>query len=235
MYKICNEEKHKIENFTDLNQNETGKDGYLETIRLRKLKHNVCNQIKLKQIYKEKSEKMKGEGNHNFGKTFTEEHKKKMSLSIRDSKNGVSDEIIKKVRELLQLGHKNIEIQQSMGLPRHTITRIKNGIVSCRDEERHEITYLTREEVNLSKRKIQPNEIIIAVEKFVEGWKPMNILDYLTEERNKNAIPNTLTIDIVKNIKRNIKNNKRILYENEVPHEQYIHFMELVKRCKEII
>ena len=235
MYKICNEEKHKIENFTDLNQNETGKDGYLETIRLRELKHNVCNQIKLKQIYKEKSEKMKGEGNHNFGKTFTEEHKKKMSLSIRDSKNGVSDEIIKKVRELLQLGHKNIEIQQSMGLPRHTITRIKNGIVSCRDEERHEITSLTREEVNLSKRKIQPNEIIMAVEKFIEGWKPMNILDYLTEERNKNAIPNTLTIDIVKNIKRNIKNNKRILYETEVADEQYIHFMELLKRCKEII
>jgi hypothetical protein len=178
---------------------------------------------------------MKGEGNHNFGKTFTEEHKKKMSLSIRDSKNGVSDEIIKKVRELLHLGHKNIEIQQSMGMPRHTITRIKNGIVSCRDEERHEIISLTREEVNLSKRKIQPTEIIIAVEKFIEGWKPMNILDYLTEERNKNAIPNTLTIDIVKNIKRNIKNNKRILYETEVAHEQYIHFMELLKHCKEII
>ena len=63
----------------------------------------------------------------------------------------------------------------------------------------------------------------------------MNILDYLTEERNKNAIPNTLTIDIVKNIKRNIKNNKRILYETEVAHEQYIHFMELLKHCKEII
>ena len=54
---------------------------------------------------------MKGEGNHNFGKTFSEETRKKMSDSIRDSKGGVSDEIIIKVRESIQKGFKNTEIQ----------------------------------------------------------------------------------------------------------------------------
>ena len=35
---------------------------------------------------------MTGSGNHNFGKAFSEEHKKKMSDAIRDAKGGVSDE-----------------------------------------------------------------------------------------------------------------------------------------------
>jgi len=89
MYKICNEEKHKIENFIDLNQNDVGKEGYVETIRLRELKEKVCKQILIKQVYKEKSEKMKGVGNHNYGKEFSKETKKKMSNYIKDAKNSV--------------------------------------------------------------------------------------------------------------------------------------------------
>jgi len=235
MYKICNEEKHKIEYFTDLNQNEKGKDAYLEIVKVRELKEKLCGQIKLQQFYKEKSYKMRGEGNHNFGKVFTEECKRKMSLSIRDSKNGVSDEIINKVREMIQSGHKNTEIQNLMNLPRHTVTRIKNGILVCRNKDKSIRTSLTQAEVNISKRKIFPLEIILTVEKYIEGWSPMKILDYLIEERNKLLIPNTITIDIIKNIKRNIKNEKRILYENEISAEEYSHFLILVNKCKEII
>ena len=55
---------------------------------------------------------MTGGGNHNYGKTFSEETKKKMSVSIRDAKGGVSDEVIIKVRHLLKEGHKNIDIQK---------------------------------------------------------------------------------------------------------------------------
>ena len=233
MYKICNREKHEIEVFTDLNQNEKGKEGYLETLRLKSLKQQICKEIHNKQIYRDKSEKMKGEGNHNYGKTFSEETKKKMSVSIRDSKGGVSDEIIIKVRGLIKEGHKNIDIQNSLHLPRHTITRIKNGEIVCRNEEKKDITSLTQEQVNLSKRKINADDIIIVIEKNIEKWKPTQILDYLIEEKNKNGIQNNITIDMIKNIKRNLTNDKKIIYESELTKERYEYYLNLLKQFKE--
>lgn len=138
MYAICNKEKHEIEVFTDLNKNENGKEGYFKTIQLINLKQQICKEIHLKQVYKEKSVKMIGEGNHNYGKKFTEETKKKMSNSIRDAKRGVSDEIIIEVRDLIQKGHTLIKIQELLNLPKHTVSRIKNGIIVCINEEKKE-------------------------------------------------------------------------------------------------
>ena len=233
MYSICNKEKHEIEIFTDLNQNENGKEGYLETLRLRTLKEQICKEMHFKQVYREKSEKMKGEGNHNFGKSFSEETKKKMSISIRDAKGSVSDEIITQVRNLIDEGHKNTEIQELLSLPKHTITRIKNGEIVCRNEEKKEKQSLTQVEVNISKRKIQTDEIIIVIEKLNENWKPMRILDYLIEERNKNNTPNTLTIDIIKNIKRNLTNGKQVIYESEFPKEKYEYYLKIINEFAE--
>lgn len=235
MYTICNKEKHEIELFTNLNQNEIGKEGYLENIRLRNIKDKICKEIKLKQVYREKSEKMKGYGNHNFGKKFSQETKRKMSTSIRNSKGGVSDEIIIKVRKLIYEGHKNIEIQELLTLPRHTITRIKNGTIVCTNEEKSTTPLLTQIENNLSKRKITNNEIIIVIEKIIEQWKPLKILDYLIEIRNKNNIPSNLTIDIIKNIKRNIKNEKHVIYESELSKEKYEYYLTLINQFKEYI
>jgi hypothetical protein len=232
MYKICNEEKHKIENFSELNQNENGKEVYLETLRLRNIKTQFCREIINKQFYKEKSEKMKGEGNHNYGKLFSEETKKKMSCSIRDSKGGVSDEIIIQVRKLIEEGNKNIEIQELLRLPRHVVTRIKNGDLVCRNEEKINKHKMSQEEVNLSKRKIKTDEIIFVIEKFIENWKPIHILDYLIEERNKNNIPNDITMDIVKNIKRNLKNKKKNIYESETSKEKYDYYISLLEKFK---
>jgi hypothetical protein len=229
MYTICNKEKHEIEVFTNLNQNENGKEGYLESLRLRCLKEKICKEIYLKQVYREKSEKMKGEGNHNFGKTFSEETKKKMSVSIRESKGSVSDEIIIQVRKLIDEGHKNIEIQEMFGLPRHTITRIKNGEIVCRNEEKTEKQPLTQVEVNLSKRKIFAHEILLVIEKLNESWKITSILDYLVERRNTNNIPNNLTIDIIKNIKRNLTNGKLVIYDFELPKEKYEYYIKIIK------
>jgi len=235
MYKICNEEKHKIEKFVELNQNKKGKDVYLETIKLRELKEKICSQIKMQQFYKEKSEKMKGEGNHNYGKTFTEEQKKKMSSSIRDSKNGVSDETIHKVREMIKSGHKNIDIQKIMNLPRHTVTRIKNGILVCRNEEKLDRTPLTQQQVNISKRKISPDEIILVVKHISQKKPPRDILQILINRRKKYYIENSITIDIIKNIKRNIKNNIPVLYSNEVDPVRYLYFNLLLEKCKDIV
>ena len=230
MYKICNREKHEIEVFYDLNQNEKGKERYFETLRLKNLKEQVCKEIYKKQIYKDKSEKMTGEGNHNYGKKFSEETKKKMSVSIRDAKGGVSDEVIIKVRELLKEGCKNIYIQESLNLPRHTITRIKNGEIVCRDEVKKENISLTQEQVNLSKRKINADDIIIVIEKFIEKWKPMQILDYFIEQ-NKN---NIITIDMIKNIKRNLQNSKSVIYESELSKERFEYYLNLLKQFTEI-
>lgn len=235
MYKICNEEKHKIETFSELNKNENGKEGYLETLKLiniKNIKTQFCREIINKQFYKEKSEKMKGDGNHNYGKSFSEETKKKISCSIRDAKGGVRDETIIQVRKLIEEGHKNIGIQELLGLPRHIVTRIKNGDLVCRSEEKINKHKMSQEEVNLSKRKIKTDEIIFVIEKFIENWKPIHILDYLIEERNKNNIPNDITIDIVKNIKRNLKNNKKNIYESETSKEIYDYYISLLEKYK---
>jgi hypothetical protein len=229
MYKICNREKHEIEEFNDLNQNENGKEGFLEYLRLKYLKEQVCKEIYTKQIYKEKSKKMMGTDNHNFGKSFSEETKKKMSISIRDAKGGASDDIIIQVRNLIQEGYKNIDIQTSLNLPRHTITRIKNGQVVCRNEIKPEKISLTREQTNLSKRKITAEEIIIVIEKFIEKWKPTPILDYLIEQNNHN-----ITIDMIKNIKRNLTSGKTIIYKSELSEERYIYYTHLLKQFTEI-
>jgi hypothetical protein len=230
MYSICNEEKHNIEIFTDLNQNDNGKEGYLKTLKLRSIKAEICKEIHFKKVYKEKSEKMMGSGNHNFGKTFSEETRKKMSISIREAKGGVSDDTIIQVRNFIQEGRKNIEIQDLLKLPRHTITKIKNGEIVCRNEEKKERNSLTQEQINLSKRKISIDDIIFVIEKFIEKWKPIQILDYFIEQ-NKNNI----TIDIIKNIKRNLSNRKKYIYESELSKERYEYYLNLQKQFTEII
>jgi len=108
-------------------------------------------------------------------------------------------------------------------LPKHTITRIKNGQLVCRDEDKKVKKTLTQIELNISKRKIKVDDIIIVIEKMVEQWKPSQILDYFIKQHNS-----SITIDIIKNIKRNILNNKPVIYESELPEEQYRHYLTLI-------
>lgn len=224
MYSICNKEKHEIEHFVDLNQNENGKEGYLETVKLKKIKEQICKQIRNNQVYKEKSNKMKGHGNHNFGKEFSDETKKKMSISIRDAKGGISDEMIRQVRKMIQDGYKNVEIQSELELPKHTITRIKNGELVCRYETKKERVSLTQEQVNLSKRKINVDDILIILEKLVlEQLKPSVILYYFEEQNKLNV-----SIDMIKNIKRYLTNRKTIIYESELSTERYEYYQTLI-------
>ena len=115
-----------------------------------------------------------------------------------------------------------------LSLQRHTITRIKNGEIVCRNEEKKEKQPLTQVENNLAKRKILTDEIIIVIERLNEKWTPMRILDYLIERRNSNKITNNLTIDIIKNIKRNVINGKSVIYESELPKERYEYYLTLI-------
>jgi hypothetical protein len=78
------------------------------------------------------------------------------------------------------------------------------------------------------KRKILVNEIIIVIEKFIKKWKPSEILDYLIEQRFSNNITNNLTIDIIKNIKRNLTTGKPIIYESELSKDKYEYYIKII-------
>jgi hypothetical protein len=231
MYKICNKEKHKIEHFTDLNQNEIGKEGFQEIMVTKDKKVMVCNEINLKQVYKEKSEKMTGPGNHNFGKEFSEEHKKKMSDAIRDAKGGVTDETILEVRKLINEGKTNIEIQEMLQLSRHNVTRIKCGNIICRTEEKTIKDKTTQEDRNIAKRKIALDEIFIVIDKLIKNEKPNAILDFLNDRRHGYKNFTNLTVDIVKNIKRNISQHpcKLPFYQSEMSVEDYAYYKHAIE------
>lgn len=229
MYKICNKEKHKIEHFTDLNQNEEGKEGFQEGIDLKNKKELVCKEIALKQVYKEKSEKMTGSGNHNFGKAFSEEHKKKMSDAIRDAKGGVSDETILEVRKLIKEGKSNVEIQNLLQLSRHNVTRIKCGNIICRTEEKTIKDKTTQEDRNIAKRKIALDEIFIVIDKLIKNEKPTVILEFLNDRRHSYKNYNKLTVDIIKNIKRNINQNIMPFYQSEMSIEDYTYYKHAIE------
>jgi hypothetical protein len=188
IYKICNQEKHTTEIFTNLNKNNIGKDRYLEQMKYIDFKKIAMKELERKQVYKEKSEKMTGEGNHNYGKSFSEETKKKMSDSIRDAKGGVSDETILNVRKLIEEGYTNVQIQELLNLPRHTVSRIKNNNIVCRDEAKVIKKSVTQEQLNISKRKITVHEIFTVVDKFTKKISPKEILEILVKEREKNNI-----------------------------------------------
>jgi hypothetical protein len=230
MYKICNKEKHKIEHFTDLNKNDKGKERFLESLKFRNIKQELCKEIISKKVYREKSEKMMGFGNHNFGKRFSQETKQKMSNSIRESKGGVSDENIIQIKKLIEDGMKNCDIQKLLDIPRYTISRIKNGIIVCRNQIRDENKHImTQTEVNISKRKILTDEILITVEKITKGIQPLIILNFLVKRRNNYNIENTLTIDIIKNIKRNLQQNKLPFYPHEISEETYNYYKNMIE------
>ena len=148
-----------------------------------------------------------------------------MSTSIRHAKCGVSDEIILKVRQLIEEGNTNIKIQELLNLPRHTVSRIKNGILSCRDEEKKERTPMTQEESNISKRKIILDEILFIITKVCEGQSGSSILQ---------QIENPLaTIHIVNNIRKSMREGKMPIYESELPVDVYKQYASMAKEYSE--
>ena len=221
LYLLTNEEKHKIEIFNELNQNINGKNGFNEMLNLKEIKNKICKEIELKQVYKEKSESMKGENNHNYGKVFSIETRKKMSDSIRDSKNGISDDTILEIRRLINEGKTNKEIGSILNISMHNITRVKNGILVCRTEKKEEKEKLTQEQQNINRRKITLEELFIVIDKTLDNVKPGEILNILDENRLKNKVKNNLTINIIKNIRRNLFENKLPFYKCEVNNEKY--------------
>jgi signal recognition particle GTPase len=132
------------------------------------------------------------------------------------------------VRKLIDEGKLNKEIQELLNLPRHTVTRIKNGTTVTRTESKVEKQTLTKEEQNIKKRKIFLDEILIVIDKTVKDEKPMSILEHLDAIRVKNNIKNELTIDIIKNLRRDICHGKVPFYKSEVSEEIYKRYEKLI-------
>jgi hypothetical protein len=130
-------------------------------------------------------------------------------------------------------GLKNVEIQDTLNLPRHTITRIKSGDIVCRNEVKQERTHMTTQEFSIVKRKIHVDEMLIVVDKIILGDKPSAILKILTERRKEKNIKNEITIDIIKNIKRGLNQNKLPFYEWEVSNETYNHYINIIESMNE--
>jgi hypothetical protein len=236
MYKICNKEKHQVEHFTNLNKNEHSKENFhkLMTIQpsedIKEVEINKESNDLKQQVYKEKSEKMMGSGNHNYGKVFSEEHKKKISDAIRDAKGGVSDETILEVRKLVKEGKTNVEIQEILQLSRHNVTRIKCGNIICRTEEKVVKDKTTQEERNIAKRKINLDEIFIVIDKLIKNDNPTVILDFLNDRRHSYKKYDYLNIDVVKNIKRSISQNKMPFYQCEMSVEDYEYYKQAIEK-----
>ena len=148
---------------------------------------------------------------------------------MRNAKNGISDEHIMQVRELMQQGHKNVEIQKMLSISREVVTRIKNGTIVCRTEEKQKRIPLTSEQINLAKRKINADDIIYAIEKMNENWKPMEILNDFINKQKTNV-----TIHIIKNIKASLLKGKSVIYESELSEERYNYYLQLTKQFIEI-
>lgn len=203
---------------------------FSEKIKYMKLKENVCKEINLISVYNDKSEKMKGEGNHNYGKQFSYETKKKMSISIRSAKGVLNDEKIIIIRKLLYEGKTNTEIKDIMMVSRDIVSKIKNGKIVCNNEISEKKTRTTLQERNIKKRKINVSQILTVIDKIAQNIKPSIILNYFVKINPST----TITIDIIKNIKRSILENKLPFYESEVNPDIYLEYTnKILLFCKD--
>jgi hypothetical protein len=231
--KNTNKEKHEIEIFdcsnTQQSENIT-KKGYLQKVQYKNNMNKIIKQIHQLGVNRQKSESMKGEKNHNYGKKFSEETRKKMSISIREAKGVVNDEIIIQVRKLLSDGKRNVDIEKIMNLPRHIVTNIKTCDIVCKDEEKVEKVVSSCNERNIKRRKIKLEEIYFILDKFLENtMTQVDILKELNKKREQENIKDMVTIHIIKNMKKSISNeNKLPFYEEENP-EKYKHYSILLK------
>jgi hypothetical protein len=229
MYRLCNEEKHQVEQFDELNQSDQGKQGYLQKVAQMERHRLAFQEIRKRKQYMEKSENMMGENNHNYGKAKSEEVRKKMSITHKLN-HGIPDHVILRVRELIDQGHKNVDIETMLKVGRHVVSRIKNGELVCMNEDKKDNHKMTVEEQAISKRKIRIDEIWLIIDKCIEGWKPGAIFHLLKENRGKqNESSENITIDIVKNMKRNLTIKKCPLYHFE---ERYAEYVEKINKSE---
>lgn len=227
----CKEEFNEIDNQKFIDKEEKGKK-------------EEAHKEYIKEIYKQKSENMKGEKNHNYGKEKNLETKHKMTIAHKKNKQSISDEIIIKVREDLEKGLRNVDIEEKYNLSRDQVYKIKKGTI-CTSEELTSIEYyenvknqksMTIEEQAISKRKVNIDEIIFILEEFLKKKSktskddgPKAILEKVNKKQKESNNNNKVTLNSIKNVIE----NKTVIYQCEVTEEKYTYYQELVQKVKE--
>jgi hypothetical protein len=136
-----NKEKHENEEYI-YNKDESNISGFM--LKVENEKNHIVEQKRLNkiEIYKKKSENMKGEKNHNFGKEKSDRQRILSSISNsirrRESLPCYSDENILWTRELIKQKLKQSQIitlfkERGMEIKRDFISRIKNGDIKTTD------------------------------------------------------------------------------------------------------
>ncbi len=230
--KLCDNNEKLCDNNEKLNDNNE------------KLNDKENKKMKLEEFYKQKSENMKGEKNHNYGIEKSIEIKHKMAISHKKNKQTISDEIILQIREDFKNNMKNVDIEEKYNLSRDQVYKIKNGKI-CTNEELESLEYyesvknkksMNKEEQAISKRKVSSDEIIFILEEFLKKKSktskddgPKTILEKINKKREELNNNIKATIDSIKNV----IDNKTIIYKCEVNEEKYTYYEELVQKVKD--
>lgn len=234
--------KYEYNNNEDIVDN--NEDNNEDIVDNKSLSDEEIKKIKLAEIYKQKSENMKGEKNHNYGIEKSIEIKHKMAISHKKNKQTISDEIILQIREDFKNNMKNVDIQEKYNLSRDQVTKIKNGKL-CTRQELESFEYyesvknkksMNKEEQAISKRKVTSDEICFILEEFLKKKSktskddgPKAILEKVNKKREESNNINKVTLDSIKNV----IDNRTIIYECEVTEEKYTYYEELVQKVKD--
>ncbi len=241
-YKIMNKEKHESEE--DQNIHDFGSGKFIKREECERIEKEEAHKEHIKEVYQQKSENMKGEKNHNYGKEKSAETKHKMAISHKIRKKSISDEIILQVREDFANGMRNIDIQEKYQLSRDQVSKIKNGTL-CTEEELNSIEYyekvkhrkpMSKEEQAIEKRRVNVDQIFFILEEFLKKKSktskkdgPLSIFEKLIQIQTVEEKKKDISFDSVLNVIR----GKTIIYECEVDAEKYAYYQELVQKVKD--
>ena len=165
-----------------------------------------------------------GEKNPNYGKERADDVKEKISTSVsksRRAKSGLTDEIIRKIRNDLNSGMKGTEVCIKYDIGRHIPTRIKSGVIVPSDEEKNQKEIdknaPAAERIAITKRKVTP----------------LQVLQVLQYKKNENPKASHKSIgdhfNMTESSIKRIFDNKTKLYPSEFPidgvtYQEYIEY-----------
>lgn len=220
MYIKCNYEKHACEEFNhEMYNGLMDKNLYNYYSNFNKMRKKCLHIISTNDLI-------------NQLKPMTDEKEQKEQIIPKIEKNKIkriklTNEIILQVREQINSGKQNVEIENELNLKRHIVSRIKNNIIVLKNETKKNKIIKTQEQKNIEKRKISIQIILKIIDKLMENKLPSEVLNEILEENVGGGCK--LTIDIVKNIKRKIKDKLIPFYDFEVSKDVYDHYVNLIK------
>ena len=133
---LMSKEKHENEEY-DPENDEESYIRFIEKVEAEKEMEEHYREERKIEVYREKSEKMMGEGNHNYGKDLSDETKQKMAIGIASAKretSSLSDEKIELIRQMRKDNMTQQEIieefeKEGRSLNRDTIRKVENGSI----------------------------------------------------------------------------------------------------------